>query len=203
MKICRTRTAALIICAALITGMVLTLPLWGDSGIYGGLIRLHVIAESDSEHDQALKLTVRDAVLETVGAIVEGCSTKDEAEEVIFASLDVIRAAAEKTLRENGSGAEVTVEFSPEYYPTREYESFRLPAGKYTSLRVKLGSAEGRNWWCVLFPPLCLNSSVKAEEQLVQAGFTPNQIRILTESENPRYVLRFKLLEIFGRLFDR
>ena len=87
-----------------------------------------------------------------------------------------------------------------EYYPTREYEGVSMPAGTYLSLRVMIGEAKGQNWWCVLYPPLC-TSSAKPESTLKQAGFTPAQIRVLTEGESPRYKLKFKFLEFFESLF--
>ena len=96
----------------------------------------------------------------------------------------------------------MTVELGQESYPTREYERLAFPAGEYLSLRVMIGEAEGQNWWCVLFPPLCLHTAVTPEEEMISVGFTPDQIKVLTDSDTPKYRLRFKLLELLGSLFS-
>lgn len=126
-----------------------------DMQIYDKVIRLHVLANSNSEEDQALKLKVRDGILTTVEALTDSCQTKEEAEAVLRENADIIKAKAEQVLGENGSDASVEILIGQEKYPTREYGSLRLPSGEYCSLRVMLGEAEGKNWWCVLFPPLC------------------------------------------------
>ncbi len=185
-----------------LAALLALLPVREDASLYGKLIRLHVLADSDSGEDQALKLKVRDALLPLTAALTENCSTREEAEAVLRRETDTLRRKAEETLRENGCAAPVTVTVSRERYPTRSYEGLRLPAGTYSSLRVMIGKAEGRNWWCVLFPPLCVKPAVSVGEELISAGLTPDQVRILTDSENPRFVLRFKLLEIFGSLFS-
>ena len=115
--------------------------------------------------------------------------------------LSEIVKQAEKTLRDNGSDYHVSALIGKENYPTREYGDIRLPAGNYSSLRVMIGKAEGKNWWCVLFPPLCTGTA-KPDDTLVAAGFTPGEVRILTDSESPEYTLKFRILEIFGSLFS-
>ncbi len=188
--------------AILLSAAVLTvLPIHGESEIYDNVIRIHVLANSDSEEDQRLKLAVRDRVNTEAARITSGCREVEEAEAALRAELPRIISAAEKALAEEGSTLEVSAELGRERYPTREYEDMRFPAGEYTSLRIMLGAAEGKNWWCVLFPPLCLVGAADAREELTEAGFTPGQIGLLTDSENPKYVLRFKLLEIFAGLF--
>ena len=177
------------------------LPVNGEREIYDKVIRLHVIANSDSERDQALKLKVRDAILKKVSAYTEGCADRNEAEAEIAAHTDEIKTEAEKTLRENGCELAVTVKLGTENYPTREYGDVRLPAGDYCSLRVMIGEAEGQNWWCVLFPPLCTGAA-SASEELISAGFTPDEVRILTDSDSPEYILKFRILEILESLFS-
>ena len=176
------------------------LPVRGEGAVYEKVIRLHVLANSDSEEDQALKLLVRDGVLEYVGELTKGVLNVDQAREVISSSLDGIGNAAERVILENGRNDKVTVRFGMEDYPEREYDGVHLPAGEYCSLRVCIGEAEGHNWWCVLFPPLCLSAS-KPKEVLVKAGFSPDQVRVLTETENPKYVMRFRILELVKELF--
>ena len=167
--------------------------------IYDGTIRLHVIAASDSEEDQALKLTVRDALLEEITALTAKAIDKESGEVLITEHLDELESIAKETLEQAGSSDSVKVTLTTEYYPTREYESLRLPAGEYTSLQVKIGAAEGKNWWCVLFPPVCTSSS-KAEEAMAETGFSKNQIRLLTEDEDPQYTVRFRIVEEFAKI---
>jgi len=194
--------AVVLLTSFLMTLTLSCLPTEEDAEIYDNIIRLHVIADSDGEEAQALKLKVRDAVLELASALFEEkeCKTLDEASETLTFALDGIKTRALGVLKENGCDMDVKVELSEEEYPTRSYEEVSLPSGRYLSLRVTLGSGEGKNWWCVLFPPLCL-SSASAKEELLEAGFTKNQIRILTDSDNPRYVLKFRFLEFFKNLF--
>jgi stage II sporulation protein R len=174
------------------------LPVGNEAEIYDKTVRLHVIANSDTEHDQSIKLYVRDAVLSEVAALTENAASAEEAEAAINASLGYIRDKAKAALEEIGDHSAVNVTLSEEYYPTREYEGFRLPAGRYTSLRILIGEAEGQNWWCVLYPELCTRSA-KAEETLIKTGFSKDQIDILTGGEKPQYRLKFKILEFFQK----
>lgn len=169
------------------------------SEIYNGTIRLHILAESDSEEDQALKLTVRDALLGEVAEWTAGVTDKESGEAILRERLCELEQIAEQTLADAGRPSDVSVSLTKEYYPTREYEGVRLPAGEYTSLQVKIGAAEGKNWWCVLFPRLC-TSSANAEEAMAETGFSKSQIRLLTEDEDPRYTLRFRIVEGISKL---
>ena len=184
----------------IILAVVLTIfPINGEEEIYDNTVRLHVVANSDSQADQELKLEVRDEILEDMTEYLDDCNTKYEAELMLKKAKEQIEEAASETVNGNGFDYEVSVEIGDEYYPTREYEGVTLPAGTYCSVRVNIGEAEGQNWWCVLFPPLCVDAA-EPRDKLVEAGFTPSQIRVLTETENPKYVLKFKILEIFEAL---
>lgn len=176
------------------------MPLADEAEIYDNTVRLHVIANSDSEHDQAVKLSVRDAVLEEITNITQGCVSVEEAEAAITENIAAICEIAQNTLANLGENKAVSVTLSQEYYPTRDYEDFSLPAGTYSSLRVMIGEAEGKNWWCVLYPELCTNTA-KTGETLVKTGFSKEQIDILTGGEEPKYRLKFKILEIFEKSF--
>ncbi len=171
-----------------------------DFEIYGKTVRLHVIANSDSDEDQALKLKVRDSVLEYLAPRLEGVTDRENAVKIIDSEREEIAGAANRRLRELGCGCTASVDFCEEKYPRKEYGEITLPAGKYLSLQVKIGKSEGKNWWCVLFPTIC-TSPAEPEEQMTQAGFTGGQIRLITESEKPKYKLRFKLVELFEELF--
>lgn len=176
------------------------LPLQGEEEIYDKTLRLHVLANSDSYEDQALKLKVRDTLLSEISEFIGRADTRQEAETLVSQHKNQLEEAAEKTVKNNGYKYDVKITLTEEYYPTREYDGIRLPAGRYMSLRVLIGKAEGRNWWCVLFPALC-TSSAKAEDELKSAGFTSSQIKVLTEGESPRYKIKFRILEFFESIF--
>ena len=161
--------------------------------ISSGLIRLHVIAASDDDAEQALKLRVRDDVLEYLSPKLDEVSDSDEARQIIKSELPNIRKAAERS----AEGREIQVSLSEEYYPTREYESFSLPAGRYQSLRVIIGEGEGHNWWCVVFPPLCISA---AEQEKAMDAMSDEERGIITEAEG--YEIKFRLVELWGELME-
>ena len=182
-------------CALLIAlSVTLCLGAWAQgrqSAISGKLVRLHVIAASDEEAEQALKLRVRDAVLEYLSPRLIGASDSDQAQSILREELEGVRLAAESA----AEGRHVTVSLSRESSPTKSYEGFTLPAGKYESLRVTLGEGKGHNWWCIVFPPVCLSASQSdtVEQQLGEEDF-----RLISEGEG--YELRFRVLELWGEL---
>lgn len=200
MKFARRVLIVCIICIAVVFA-VTCLPVHGEEEIYSSVLRLHVIANSDSEEDQALKLAVRDKVLEASAAATADCQSRDEAREALEGALDSIEAAALSVIAEQGYGYGVSVALGEEYYPTKEYESCTFPEGEYLSLRVIIGDGEGQNWWCCLFPPLCLSSatSVQNEDAFISVGLTSEQYKIITETDTPRYKVRFKILEVLQR----
>lgn len=195
----------LIFCIFILIGMLLlgVLPTHGEAEIYDSVVRLHVLANSDSEYDQALKLQVRDGVLAATAELLSDCTTRGQALEVIGANLDTIRRSAQEVIEREGAGYDVTVKLCEEDYPTKNYESVCFPAGRYMSLQVCIGEAEGKNWWCVLFPGMCLSAASKtdAEQAFIQAGLTPEQYKLVTESDGAKYKLRFKFLEILQQTF--
>lgn len=188
----------LVLACCLFCGFI---PTKSDRIIYENTVRLHVLANSDSEHDQSVKLTVRDAVLAEMETLLSDAENPEDAVSVISENLDRIREVCNDTLASLGETYTATVILSEEKYPTRNYETMSLPAGVYESLRIQLGSAEGKNWWCVLYPALCTNVA-KTEESLIKTGFSPEQIEILTNGESPKYKIKFKFLEIFGEAFS-
>ena len=174
------------------------LPIHGEDKIYDNVLRLHVLANSDSEEDQTLKLKVRDAILERSSELFGKSESIEEAAESINANIDAITEVARKVIAENGYDYPVSVTLTNEHYPTRSYEALSFPSGEYLSLRVMIGEAEGQNWWCVLFPPLCLSAATDktvAEDAFISVGLTGEQYRIITESDNTKYTVRFKILE--------
>ena len=182
------------------------LPIHGEEKIYDSVVRLHVLANSDSDEDQALKLKVRDAVLAYVSPRVIDSATREEAMEILESELDAINEVAEGVVSAEGYGYSVEVTLTLEDYPTRNYEAMSFPSGQYVSLRVMIGEAEGKNWWCVLFPPLCLSSAsekVENEEAFISVGLNSEQYKIITETDEATYYLRFKLLEALGSIGKR
>ena len=161
--------------------------------ISSALVRLHVIADSDAAEEQEIKLEVRDAVLAYLTPALEEAENQQQARQIIRDNLEGIAQAAGSAAR----GRQVSVTLSRESYPTREYEGFTLPAGRYESLRVILGQGQGKNWWCVVFPPLCLSA---AESEKVQDVLKGEDLSIVTEEEG--YVLRFRLVELWGEFLN-
>ena len=155
------------------------------------VVRLHVVAASDEAGDQSVKLEVRDAVNALVAPRLASCESRAEAEAVLAASLDDIEAAARGVY-----GGDVAVSLGRESFPTREYETFALPAGEYESLRVTLGEGEGHNWWCVVFPPLC--GTEDAEEAFARLG-----ARESAYITGDGVVLRFRFVEWLERIAGR
>ncbi|MBP5428869.1 MAG: stage II sporulation protein R [Clostridia bacterium] len=182
----------------LFAGLLLAVcPVAGEEKIYSDVIRLHVLAASDSAEDQADKIAVRDAILSEYGDLFDGFSDRAGAEAALTEDLrDAIRVTAESTLAGRGNPNAVSVTLSEEDYPTRDYGGFSLPAGRYLSLRVVIGTGEGKNWWCVLFPPLCTAASVDG----VPIGLSDAEYRLMTEGKKS---VRFKTLELVSRWFSR
>ena len=181
------------------------LPIHGEEKIYDSVVRLHVLANSDSDEDQALKLKVRDKVLSYVSPLVIDCKSREEAANILFNELENIKKEARRAVLDNGYDYNVDVTLTREEYPTRNYESMSFPSGEYVSLRVMIGESEGKNWWCVLFPPLCLSAASdkkENEEAFISVGLTSDQYKIITETEDTKYQLRFKLLEVIEDLLN-
>lgn len=130
------------------------------------VVRLHVVANSNGAEDQAVKLLVRDAVLEEAARWYQGAGSMEEASSQLCTHLQSIAGAARQVLGEQGVGYSATAQMTEMYFPTRDYGDFRLPAGRYRTLRVTLGEGAGKNWWCVVFPSLCLPAATKEEALL-------------------------------------
>ena len=160
------------------------------------LVRLHVVGASDSAEDQEIKLRVRDAVLACAEPWLERIDSREEAEAVLTDHLaELARAGAEVS-----QGAKVTAAIENDvWFPTKEYTDFSLPAGRYTALRIFIGEGEGRNWWCVVFPPLCMGS---VSEAVQEAGnFSREQVKLIT-GESEGYVVKFRLMELWDRFAE-
>jgi len=185
-----------------LTMLCIAMPFAAEGELYDQFVRLHVLANSDSEADQTVKMAVRDAVVEKTASLTAGCTDVRQALAVLESNAAQLAQTANGVLLEKGFDYGARVVIGQEYYPTREYEEVTLPAGVYRSARIILGDGEGKNWWCILFPPLCTDAA-KARDKLKAAGFTSNQIRILTDSDDVTYKLKFRSLEILSGLLEQ
>lgn len=188
---------------ALFVACLVCTALWAEATqvrLASQVIRLHVLANSDSEKDQALKLEVRDRVLETTSALLAGETEPQAAAVLLDQHLDDIAQTAAQEISAQGHDDRVEVRLEQTWFPTRQYQGISLPAGNYLALRVLIGAAEGHNWWCVVFPNLCLPAV--SERALEASTLTPGQISLLQEEETS-YVFRFKTLELWQSLKHR
>ena len=164
--------------------------------IENGVLRLHILANSDSDKDQALKLAVRDSILLSSDEIFDNANNKTEALKNARMSLPKIISTAESTIKENGYNYSVTATVEKCYFDTRIYENFTLPAGYYDAVQVKIGKAEGKNWWCVLFPEVCISASANLDETL-----SDGSIKTVENAEN--YKVRFKVVELITKAREK
>lgn len=167
----------------------------GCSQLYDGVLRLHILANSDSESDQQLKLRVRDRVLQTAQqlGLGENCTELPQLVEQTQQLLGQLEQAAQQEVWRSGSDQKVTAYLTRMYFDTREYEDFTMPAGVYQAVRFTIGKGEGHNWWCVLFPQMCITTAVQPA-----AEFSDEQLKVL--ERRPQYEPKFALLELFYTL---
>ena len=169
-------------------------------GIREEVLRLHVIANSDEPYDQELKLKVRDALLQTGESIFTGSEDIITAESKITAKSDVLRHTAEETINNLGFSYDVKIEVARSYFPTKTYGELTLPAGYYKALRVIIGEGKGKNWWCIMFPPLCL-PAVTDREDIIDDFLTDKEMQIVTS--DPKYEVRFWLVEKYYEVKEK
>ena len=168
--------------------------------IADSVFRLHVIANSDSDEDQNLKYIVRDKVIEYLSSISQNASSKEEVIKIAKANLDKIQAIASQTIRENGYTYSVNVEVGNFSFPSKRYGDITLPPGYYDALRIKIGKAEGQNWWCVMFPPLCfvdVTSGVVPDEskEIMKENLSKEEFDLISKNSNEVKV-KFKIVEV-------
>lgn len=174
-----------------------------SNGIADSVFRLHVIANSDSEEDQNLKYIVRDKLIEFMNSMLSSTSTKEDAINIAKSHLEDFKQVALNTVKEEGFDYDVNVEVGNFQFPTKEYGDISLPAGFYDALRVKIGNAEGKNWWCVMFPPLCfvdVTSGVVPEESKkeLKSNLSNEEFALVSSNKSNGIQFKFKLLEFFN-----
>lgn len=174
-----------------------------SNNLSDAVFRLHVIANSDSDEDQALKLKVRDSLINYMNSICSNCSTKEEAINLALEHQEDFKNIAKKTILENGYNYDVNININNFYFPTKNYGDISLPAGYYDALRVEIGKADGQNWWCVMFPSLCfidLNNGIvdtEAKENL-EENLEEESYNIISDNTNTEIKFKFKLIEFFA-----
>lgn len=189
---------------ALLLALAVTI-LWGAASLGQQeelgrkVIRLHVIANSDSPEDQALKLRVRDRVLARAQEILEQSADMEQAEQALTAALPELTREARETLAAEGCAQPVQARLEPAEFPTKDYDGFSLPAGKYLALRVIIGQGAGQNWWCVVFPPLCTATACQWQDAGRAAGLEEDDLSLMAE-EDAGYELRFRSVELWEML---
>ena len=186
------------VCLLVAVSAIYIADVWQDkNALQESLIRLHVVANSDSSEDQAVKLQVRDAIVSYLQPIAAKCSNKEQAMAYIRENLDSLQNVANNALQILGQQTQAVVSLDKEIFDTREYDTFSLPAGVYESLRITIGEGQGKNWWCVVFPSLCLPATGSDfQATAVSAGFSENLSDTLRGGCN----FRFFLLDCWGKL---
>ena len=189
---------------ALLLGLCAAM-LWGawsmqrQDALAQKMIRLHVIANSDSEADQALKLEVRDKVLDFTTTVLQRSADMEDAQVRLREELTRIETIAQREIAAQGYDYPVTAQLASAEFPLKEYDGFSLPAGEYMALRLVIGEGEGRNWWCVVYPPLCTAAAADMPQTAIQAGLTDDDVSLIT-GEDTGYVLKFRSVELWEQL---
>ena len=182
----------LLVLALILAGMALTIPFFDScEELYSDVMRIHILANSDSAADQSLKLAVRDKVLEACSRYYDGCSGKDEALDITRSHIGEIEAAAEREIRRRGFDYPVSARIVTDDFDTRFYGSFTMPAGRYDALRLTIGDGAGKNWWCVMYPSLCVGA---ASADDMKEELDRGEYRVVTSD---RFDFRFRLVEYF------
>lgn len=188
------------LCGAVVVCMVLSL--CGFAGncavVRDSVVRLHVLANSDSEEDQTLKLKVRDAVTEAGAGVLDGVTDREQAEERLQDALPRLIETAQQCVYDEGYSYPVTAELTTMYFGTRTYDSGTFPAGRYRAVRFSIGEAKGKNWWCVMYPPLCVSAAT--DKASLSDVMSEGACTIVNDA--PRYAVRFKVVEWFETVLE-
>lgn len=163
------------------------------------VLRLHVLANSDSYEDQQLKLKVRDAVLDAGSSLFNGSTDIKNVSKRLNEEKGYLISVAQDIIKKQGYNYDVEIVLSEEYFTTKTYQTVTLPAGKYLALKVIIGKGEGQNWWCVMFPPMCITAADETEE--LSSVLKENEVKLV--EKNPVFEPRFKIIEFFEKLKNR
>lgn len=178
-----------------------------SNDISNSVFRLHIVANSDSAEDQALKLSIRDCLMRECGFLFKNADTAQEAAKIADKNLDQICKIAQAEVVSQGYDYKVCAKVGKFAFPTKSYKDITLPSGKYTALRIEIGKASGKNWWCVMYPPLCLTDGIiscpESSKEMLKGSLTDEGYRLVTK-ENSKSIpveVRFKIVEIFQNIF--
>ena len=188
--------SSLLLAALLMAAM----PTDADAEIYSDTLRLHILAASDSEEDQALKLAVRDAILLEYSERLSSAEGLGGALSEVRSLLPDIERTAMERITAEGFDYSVKAELCIEKYDTRDYGALSLPRGSYNSLIVRIGEGRGRNWWCVMYPPMCLDMALGAPSDDWVSGYTDTEVSLITGG---KYRVKFKLLELLSDFYGQ
>lgn len=178
-----------------------------QKGIADEVIRLHVLANSDEDYDQQLKIKVKDGIVKMLENELHNSMSKDETRIILLQNLDKIEDKAKKIIEENGYNYNVSAKITFDDFPTKQYGDVVLPAGEYEALKVEIGEAKGKNWWCVMFPPLCfVDASVKEvpkeDKDMLKSVLTDTEYDIVTKADNENDIpikIKFKIVEMWQK----
>ncbi|MDO5124222.1 MAG: stage II sporulation protein R [Eubacteriales bacterium] len=189
---------------ALVVGMIITI--LASTVTFSGeckeisdkVFRIHILANSDSKEDQALKLKVRDEVIAYSEELLKDVHSKQEAMNTVLINLDEIQSVAQQVILDEGFDYPVKLKITKMYFDTRYYESITMPSGLYDALRIEIGKAKGKNWWCVMYPSLCIYSDAKSDS--LRDNLTDREYKIITSDS--KYEFRFKIVECFSKMCE-
>ena len=206
-KVNLMRVFGVICAAALVLVTAVSYISWQVSDIEDSVLRLHIVANSDSDEDQALKLKVRDEVVDRCGFLFENCVSAEQSIKTAADNIGFIKYVAEQVITENGYNYDADCQVTQCSFPTKQYERpgdsvVSLPRGEYNALNIKIGAAKGKNWWCVMYPPLCFVDGVASvpdeTDELLKSQLTASEYELITESDRPEIKIKFKIAELLG-----
>lgn len=206
-KVNLMRVFGVICAAALVLVTAVSYISWQVNDIEESVLRLHIVANSDSDEDQALKLIVRDEVVDRCGFLFENCASAEQSIKTAADNIGFIRYVAEQVITENGYNYDADCQVTQCVFPTKQYERpgdsvVSLPRGEYNALNIKIGDAQGKNWWCVMYPPLCFVDGVASvpdeTDELLKSQLTASEYELITESDRPDIKIKFKIAELLG-----
>lgn len=199
-----------IICILFISFVLVTATSYANSifnDLSTNIFRLHIIANSDSSEDQLLKLKIRDSIINYMKIATKNANSKEEIINFCKNNLDELKNIAVQVIKENGYEYDINIEIGNFYFPTKDYANISLPAGNYDALRIKIGNATGKNWWCSLFPPLCfvdISSGVLEDEdsKVLKENLNSEEYSLITNTSD-EMKLKFKIIEIINEKLQK
>ena len=206
-KVNMMRVFGVICAAALVLVTAVSYISWQVNDIEDSVLRLHIVANSDSDEDQALKLKVRDEVVDRCGFLFENCVSAEQSIKTAADNIGFIKYVAEQVITENGYNYDADCQVTQCSFPTKQYERpgdsvVSLPRGEYNALNIKIGAAKGKNWWCVMYPPLCFVDGVASvpdeTDELLKSQLTASEYELITETDRPEIKIKFKIAELLG-----